>query len=49
MEDKVNRTSLGESGLTGEKIEAGEDEEERMVAKELRASMAIAESTEGFG
>lgn len=48
LEDKWNRTSLCESGLIGEKIEGGEDEEERMVAKELRASMAIAESAEGF-
>ena len=37
---KGKRTSLGESVLFGEKIEGGEEDEERM-AEEPRASISI--------
>jgi hypothetical protein len=41
LEDMGKRTSLGASDLLGEKIDGGEEEEERMVAEAPRVSMAI--------
>lgn len=41
LEDMGKRTSLGASHLLGEKIDGGEEEEERMVAEAPRVSMAI--------
>lgn len=48
LEDRGKRTSLGASDLFGEKIDGGEEEEERMVVEAPRVSMAITADSAGY-